>query len=688
MKREIFCGLVLALISCILTSCSSSTAGGRYWGKTEPPKENVLRYISGSEPESLDPQIPTGQPEARILMALYDGLVEYHPKTMAPIPAIAESWEISPDGTEFIFYLRKNAKFSNGDPITAKDFVYTFRRGLSPELAAQNAYLAYEIKYAQAYNSREAFVKDKDGNFLLKKDFFEDTKASKSESDKTSTFGPDTEFHRFINSPERLTVPLDEKTREAFFKKNPKIKEAVEGKELVPVRAEDIGVEAIDDYTLRLKLALPAPYFLDLLAHQFFRVVNQRVIEKFGKEWTKPENIVTSGAFKLAIHRPYDVIVVVKNPTYWDAENVSLDRIEFYPSEEQTTSMNLYKAGSVDAIYNHTVPASWIEEMRKFKDEYLDHPEVAIEYYTFNVTKPPMNDIRVRKAFALAVDRFALSKFRKTTKPLVDFTPEGIFPQYEAARKRVYEELLKEYKIPVEEWEKRYFNPAKACQLMREAGYQVRDKENGRCEVLNFPADEVSVTYNTSESNKAVAEFMQAQWKQNLGITVQLRNMEWKTFLPTRKALDYKGMARAGWVGDYMDPNTFLKLFYGPDNDSSTGWYDPKFDRMLDEANSETDPEKRFELLARAEFYMLQAQPVIPLQTQATNWIKKPYVKGLYPNPGTLHAWKFVYIERDPAKWDRDVDNIMKESDPIIEEKIARLMQTQIEFEKRKKAGA
>jgi oligopeptide transport system substrate-binding protein len=157
---------------------------------------------------------------------------------------------------------------------------------------------------------------------------------------------------------------------------------------------------------------------------------------------------------------------------------------------------------------------------------------------------------------------------------------------------------------------------------------------------------------------------------------------------PVRKAVDYDGMARAGWVGDYMDPNTFLKLFYGPNNDSSTGYYDPQFDKMLNAANSETDAQKRYELLARAEFYMMQSQPIAPLQTQATNWIKKPYVKGLYPNPGTLHAWKFVYIERDPNKWDKNVDNIMKETNPATEAQINQLMQTQTQFEQANKTAA
>ncbi len=170
----------------------------------------------------------------------------------------------------------------------------------------------------------------------------------------------------------------------------------------------------------------------------------------------------------------------------------------------------------------------------------------------------------------------------------------------------------------------------------------------------SFPLRDVELTYNTTESNRQVAEFVQAQWKQNLGLTIPLKNMEWKTFLATRAALDYKGISRAGWVGDYMDPYTFLALFSTVAGDNGTGWFDPKYAAMLEAANRELDPQKRYEMLAEAEKMLLDVQPVLPLTTQATNWMKKPYVKGMYPNPLTLHAWKFVYIEHDPAKWSTD----------------------------------
>jgi oligopeptide transport system substrate-binding protein len=636
--------------------------------------------VTGGEIESLDPPITNSQPDARVLIALFDGLVDYNPKTMEPTPGLAESWEIGKDGTEYLFHLRHNGKFSNGDPITANDFVYSLRRGFSPELASRNASLGYYIKYAEAYNSGQSFVRDANGQFLLKKDFAEPN-PNAAPLPEHDTLGGDTEFHRYLDSPERLYLPSDEKSRAKILDADPKLKAAVQGKEFVPVTANDIGLEAVDDYTLRIKLYQPAPFFLGLLAHQFFRVVDQKVVDKYGIAWTRPENIVTSGPFKLALHKPYDVLKVVRDPNNWDAANVHLDGIEFYPLDESTTMMNLYKAGRVDALYNHTVPAAWFEQVKQYKDEYLLFPEVATEFYVINVKRPPMDNVKVRQAFALAIDREALAEFRKTMKPLVDMTPEGIFPKYEQAREKVYSEELKKQGSSLEEWKKRVFNPEMARKVLTDAGFPVQ-KSGAGWSCPTFPVDKVSITYNTAESNKAVAEFVQAQWKQNLGVTVALKNMEFRTFLPMMNKVEYDGFARRGWVGDYMDPYTFLGLYYSQANEGGTGWWDPKYDKMLDDANNTTDVMARYEKLAAAEFYISQQQIVVPLGTNGTSWMKKPYVKGMYPNPGTLFPWKFVYIERDPNKWDANVDNIMKATDPAVEAQLKALTASQDQTEK------
>jgi oligopeptide transport system substrate-binding protein len=797
-SNQTIIGVVIILSSLILSSCGTS-ASNRYWGKTVAPTDNILRYVTGSEPESLDPQLGIGQPEARIYMALYEGLVEYDPKTMNPIPAIAETWETSSDGKEYIFHLRKNAKFSDGKPITSNDVVYTFRRGFVPENTFKNASLGYYIKYSEGFNSLSSFLK-KDGKFVLESEIAEKSEPAAEKSASVKSFGTATDFQKYITSETRLVVSSDLLKRGQEVEKNPKyksffqfdgklikdakslitkinaggaiseavkkqldagiltscasecsdeskqkiadalnkvsdgdlissegvtlsdetkgllgqiekenkkradgnaeidkalaaitepdkkaekekqkktpitklfyanrsliqdlFKDEITAPELVEIKAEDIGVEAVDDYTFRLTLSQPAPYFIGLLAHQFFRIVPQHVIGRCGKEWVRPENIVTSGAFKVKEHSPYHQLIVERDPNYWDAKTVQLDGIEFYPSEENTTILNLYKAGKIDAFYNHTVPAGWIEDMKKYGDEYLSFPEVAIEMYTINTKKPPMDNVKVRMAFNLAYDREAYAAYKKVVKPLYFLTPE-IFPEYEKAKQKVAAEIAKEKGISTEELLGRYkFNPKRACDLMKEAGYKVTPTENGKCVVEGFPVDKVSITYNTQENNKNAAEFTQAQWKQNLGITIQLKNMEWKTFLPTIQKLDYEGFARKGWVGDYMDPFTFLDLYYKGAGNSNNGWQDSKYDAMLDEANSTVDPEKRFEILAKAEFYALDQGVMFLMITNATNWMKKPYVKHLYPNPGTLHAWKYVYIEKDPAKWDSDVENMFND---------------------------
>ena len=537
-----------ALSLLLATACTTKAENSPYFGRTVAPEGQHMRYISGSEPESLDPQVSSGQPEARLHLGLYDGLTEYHPETAQPIPALAERWEPNADNSEFTFHLR-DAKWSNGEPITANDFVYSLRRGLAPAFAARTAYLAYYIKGAQAYNEGKA-------------------------------------------------------------------------------KAEDVGVTAVDDRTVKYTLTQPVPFFPGLVAHQFFRPVPRQAIEAHGQAWTQPQNIVTSGAFVLQTWKPYDKLVYVRNPHYWDVANVRLDSITFYPTEDATTMMNLYKAGEIDALYNHIPPAAWIDHLRRTVD-HMDQPECAIDYYMLNTTKAPMDDVRVRKAFNMAIDKAGLAAYQRTIKPLTAFSPEGIFPGYPQ---------------PIGD----PFDPIRAKQLLADAGY--RDA-NGRFDAAAFPISQVELTYNTTERNRQIAEYVQAQWKQNLGLTVPLKNMEWKTFLDYRAKLEYKGVARTGWVGDYMDPYTFLDLFTTKTGDNGTGWSTPEFVAAVHEANRQQDPQKRYELLAKAEKILLDAQPVIPLATSSTNWMKKPYVKGMYPNPVTMHAWKFVYIEHDPAKW-------------------------------------
>ncbi|HSL55570.1 MAG TPA: peptide ABC transporter substrate-binding protein [Pyrinomonadaceae bacterium] len=648
-------GLVLlASLAFSNYSCTIASSNEEFFGTTTPPSRNIFRYVTGDEPASLDPAIGNGQPEARIYMALYEGLVEYNPKTLEPEPALAERWHINNDSSEFTFHLRTTGRWSNGDPIDANDFVYSFRRALDKKTASHNVSLTLYLKYAQAVNEEEVFVRDQQtGQFLLAKDFEENPPPDPISSSpidpakneylpdpNETTPDPDTAFHHQMHTPLRLTLPGDEKSRTKSLEANPKLKAAVAGKEFVPVRPEDLGVEAVDKYTVRLYLKQPAPFFLGLLAYQVFRLVPRKVVEQWGDQWTQPEHIVTCGPFKLKTWVPYDKIVLERDPMYWDAKTVKLDELHFYPILDNATVMNLYKVGELDAVYNRAVPNPWLHIIRQKKD-YMDRPEAAIDYLIMNTTKPPLDNVKVRKAFNLSIDKEAYASWRRIVKPLTAFTPEGIFAGYPQPKGAP-------------------FNPAEARRLLGEAGYPVVQNSDGSFSCPKFPVDQVEFIYNSQAANKSVAEWMQAQWKQNLGITVGLRNMEWKTFLDQRAKLEYKGFARGAFGADYMDPFTFLSIFY-TSGDNGTGWVDPKYVAMLDEANRTLSHDKRYELLAKAEAYMLDNQPIIPIDSPSVNWLKKPYVKGMYPNPGSLFAWKYVYIERDRAKWDYGTPSLTAE---------------------------
>jgi len=489
-------------------------------------------------------------------MALFDGLAEYDPKSSQPIPALAEHWEVNKDWSEVTFFLRHDGRFSNGDPITARDFVYSIRRGLTPSVGSRSASLAYPIKYAQAFNEGSVFVYDpRTQTFLLEKDFAEEGAAPPATpplssqpvdpvvgeyppTSETKVPYGDTDFHRRMHTASRLVLPGPDKPRQAAINANPRLKAVIEGKQFVPVKADDVGIEAVDDYTLRISLIVPAPYFISMMPHQFFRVIHQRTVEQFGKSWTDPAHIVTSGAFTLQEWKAYDRIVTVRDPHNWDAANVKLDRIVFYLLENNQTIMNLYKAGELDATYNHTAPSPWLSVLRASKD-FMDSPEAAIDYYNFNTTKGPTKDLRVRKALNMAIDKQALADWRQV-KPLYGMVPTGIFPGYPEPKADV-------------------FDRQKARQLLAEAGYA---DASGNFDPKKLEASEIELLSNSDGANLIFAEFIQAQWKQNLGVTIPLRAMEGKMFFQAQAALEYNGVSRTGFSADYMDPYTFLSIFY------------------------------------------------------------------------------------------------------------------------------
>jgi oligopeptide transport system substrate-binding protein len=519
--------------------------GGCGKGKKSVEKssdEQILHIGNGAEPQDLDPHIITGVPESNIVSTLFEGLVIEEPENLTPLPGAAMHWEVSEDGKVYTFYLRKNGKWSNGEPITAHDFVFSFKRILSPALGSEYAYMLYVMKNAERYHKGE--IKD----FSL------------------------------------------------------------------------VGAHAIDDYTLKIILENPTPYFLSLLTHTSWFPVHRQTIEDHGAiddrgtGWTKPESLVGNGAFALKQWDINTVIIVEKNENYWDSERVRLKEIHFHPIENTQTEERTFRSGQLHLTY--TVPHNKILWYKEHNPEVIKiSPYLGTYYYILSVNKPPLDDPRVRKALSLTIDRKSIVRhvLKGGQMPAFYFTPPRT-AGYTCEHHIAYDiELAKE--------------------LLDQAGYP---------EGHNFPP--LELLYNTSEMHHTVAQAVQQMWKKNLNITITLTNQEWKVYLASTKSNDYD-IARAGWIGDYLDPNTFLDLWITRGGNNRTGWSNDDYDRLIKKASEAENTQERFSLFNKAEDILLNEMPVIPLFFYTKLTLIDPCVRGWYPNILDHHPYKFVYLE-------------------------------------------
>jgi oligopeptide transport system substrate-binding protein len=458
-------------------------------------------YLLGAEPETIDPTLCSGQPEGRVARTLFEGLTANDPADLHPIPGMARSWDITRDGLVYTFHLRP-AVWSDGHPVTARDFAYAWERLLAPKNAARYANMLYPVANAEAYNKGT------------------------------------------ITDPTQL------------------------------------GFKAANDSTFVVTLQSPCAYFLDLCAFYTLLPVPRWAIEAHGDEWIKPEHIVTNGPFLLGewiLNRHFRFL---RNPHYWDAEHVTLEVADGFTSDNINANFNLYMSGVLDWVDSGAVPLFVIPELMRRPDFHVA-PYFNTYFYRFNVTRPPFNDARVRKAFFLAMDPSAITQYvlRAGQEPAHSLIPPGI-PGYTEAQlpKRNIEE---------------------ARRLLAQAGYP-----SGQ----GFP--KVELLFNTSEAHKQVGEVLQSQWKEALGVKVELVNQEWKVFLNSVQRLDY-GMARGGWIGDYLDPNTFLDMWTSQNGNNRTGFADPAYDALIERAGRTLDPAHRMQLLHEAETWILDKEMII-----------------------------------------------------------------------------
>ena len=374
--------------------------------------------------------------------------------------------------------------------------------------------------------------------------------------------------------------------------------------------ADDVGVKALNAQTLEVTLASPAPYAVDMMAHYAFSPLPMHAIEKYGDEWIKPGKFVGNGPFTLKEWKPQEYVLVEKNAKYWDAKSVKLKSVKFLPIEDNKTAYNMYKNGETD--WNTGLPLDLLDEIKLRKD-YQVAPQVATYYYIFNVTRKPLDDVRVRKALAMSVDKKTLVE--KITKG-GQLVADAITP------------AMAGYTPP----KGNPYNPEEAKKLLAAAGYP-----GG----AGFP--KLTVIYNTNDNHKKIGEYIQAQWKNNLGIEVALQNQEWTTFLDTRSNSHDFEVARAGWVGDYLDPNTFLDMFIVGSGNNDGLYNNAKYDELVKKAPLLSGAE-RYKAMQQAEtLFIDQDQGIMPLYYYVSqDLIDTKKWAGWYNNPLGIHNWKFI----------------------------------------------
>jgi oligopeptide transport system substrate-binding protein len=374
-----------------------------------------------------------------------------------------------------------------------------------------------------------------------------------------------------------------------------------------------VGVKAVDAKTLQVTLKNPTVYFLDVTGFYTLYPVPKWAIDAHGKDWVKPGKIVSNGPFKLASWVPQKDLVLEKNPRHWDAASVKLQKVIFLPTDDINTAYKQFLAGDSDWI--PTVPPSQIDAA-KTKPEYYVSPYLGTYYFRFNVTKSPVSDVRVRKALSLAVDRESLTAFvtKAGEVPSSSFVPAGL-RGYEGPRGLG-------------------FDPAAAKKLLAEAGYP---------EGKGFPRTEL--LYNTSDLHRVITQAVQQMWKEHLGVQVDLVNVEWKVYLARQGSLDYQ-ISRAGWIGDYVDPNTFLEMWKTGGGNNQTGWSSKRFDELMDQAARLVNAKDRMRAMQDAEKILLDEAPVLPLFTYVNKGMLSRKVKGWYPNILDQHPLKYISLER------------------------------------------
>ncbi len=502
--------------------------------------EVVFNRGNSADPESLDPHKTSTVYEAHILRDLFIGLTTENSKSEV-IPGAAESWTMSPDGKTYTFKLRADGKWSDGTPVTAGDFVFSWQRVVNPETAAEYAYMLAPVVNA------------------------EDVTAGKK-------------------------------------------------------KPEELGVKAVDDLTFEVQLNAPTPYFLEMLTHSATYAISKANVEKFGVDFIKPGNLISNGAYKLAEFVPNDHVKAVKNPNFFDAANVKIDTVNYIPTEDRSTAMKRFEAGELDS--NDDIPTEQLADLKaKFGDQVRLGPFLGTYYYVFKTTKAPWDNVKLRHAISMAIDRNHLAEkvWQNTMIPAYSFVPPGIGG-----------------------YETRTVDYAEKDQLDRE------DEARKILTELGYGPDKplkMDIHYNTSENHKNTAVAIQEQLKP-LGIEVTLTNTDTKTHFGLLEQHGDFDVARVGWIADYKDPENFLALCKTGTGNNYAEYSNKEVDDLLAAAAAAPSPEERMKKLSEAEGVgVARDLCVVPLLYYGFHTVVSSKLKGWEDNVMDRHPTRFISKE-------------------------------------------
>lgn len=529
--------LLLAL-TFIITGCAG---GGKKADDTTATTEKIIKTNNSSEPGSLDPALATGTHETWILEHIFEGLMKYNEKGEL-VPGVAEKYEISDDNLKYTFNLR-DSKWSDGKPVTAQDFEYSWKRVLNPETAANYANQLYYIAGGEEYNTGKG-------------------------------------------------------------------------------SADDVKVKAIDDNTLEVELKAPTSYFLELLADKTYAPVQKELTES-NADWAKnADTHVSNGPFKLTKWEHRSKIDIVKNDEYYNKDAVKLAEVQFDIIEDKNTEWQKFEGGELNYIVDPQTDTA--AQLLKDDDKRIKVFDTVGTYYlNLNTEMKPLDNVKVRKALSLALDRQSIvdNVVQGGQKVAEGIVPYGIFD--ETGKKEFRESTENLITENVEEAKKLL------AEGLEESGATVDD------------FSKISILYNTDETHKKVMQAVQEMWKQNLGIDVQLENAEFQVKLDRERSGDYM-ISRAGWLGDYLDPTTMLDLWLvdGPFNDAN--WTNEDYDKLVKEAMVSSDETKRMDQFREAEKIIMEEMPILPIyfynQAQVSDENIEGVVKTAQNYPSFIYA--------------------------------------------------